>query len=253
MCDFERGTERRAEDGWTEKDSAHFIDRGRYYVPEREAQIEAMCSLVPRLEVAHDVLDLCCGEGLLTRALLDRLPDVRVIALDGSEAMLESTERLAGARAERLVTRRIDLADTSWRQFASPLRAVVSSLAVHHLDGAGKRRLFCDLARVLAPGGALVIADLIAPTTSEAVALAAATWDEEVCRRARALDGNEGAFERFQIERWNYYSDPSPDPVDQPSPLLDQLLWMREAGLEAVDVHWMKAGHAIFSGRKPAR
>jgi len=26
---------------------------------------------------------------------------------------------------------------------------------------------------------------------------------------------------------------------------------MRAAGLEHVDVHWLKAGHAIFSGRKP--
>jgi tRNA (cmo5U34)-methyltransferase len=32
---------------------------------------------------------------------------------------------------------------------------------------------------------------------------------------------------------------------------LDQLLWLKEAGIESIDVHWLKAGHAIFSGRKP--
>jgi tRNA (cmo5U34)-methyltransferase len=42
-----------------------------------------------------------------------------------------------------------------------------------------------------------------------------------------------------------------PDPIDMPSPLLDQLNWLAAAGLEGADVHWLKAGHAIFSARKP--
>ena len=59
------------------------------------------------------------------------------------------------------------------------------------------------------------------------------------------------AFEFFQDDTWNYYSDPAPDPIDQPSALLDQLKWLEAAGLRNVDVHWLKAGHAIFSGVKP--
>ena len=47
------------------------------------------------------------------------------------------------------------------------------------------------------------------------------------------------------------YSDPAPDPIDQPSALLDQLKWLEAAGLRNVDVHWLMAGHAIFSGVKP--
>jgi len=49
-------------------------------------------------------------------------------------------------------------------------------------------------------------------------------------------------------ERWNFYADPDPDPIDQPSPLIDQLRWLAEAGLSGVDVHWLKAGHAVFGG-----
>ena len=71
-------------------------------------------------------------------------------------------------------------------------------------------------------------------------------------RRSLELDGALGAFEFFRDDRWNYFSDPSPDPVDQPSSLLDQLKWLEAAGLERVDVHWLRAGQAIFSGRKPA-
>jgi hypothetical protein len=39
---------------------------------------------------------------------------------------------------------------------------------------------------------------------------------------------------------------PEPDPIDQPSTLAAQLTWMAAAGLDAVDVHWQYAGHAIF-------
>lgn len=42
----------------------------------------------------------------------------------------------------------------------------------------------------------------------------------------------------------------APDPIDQPSALFDQIKWLEAAGLTSVDVHWLKAGHAIFSGFK---
>jgi ubiquinone/menaquinone biosynthesis C-methylase UbiE len=39
------------------------------------------------------VLDLCCGTGSSTRAILDVFPDARVVALDASEGMLEEARR----------------------------------------------------------------------------------------------------------------------------------------------------------------
>jgi tRNA (cmo5U34)-methyltransferase len=89
--------------------------------------------------------------------------------------------------------------------------------------------------------------------TELGVALAARAWDDEARRRSLEIDGHLKAFETFQSDGWNFYSDPDPDPIDQPSPLFDQLTWLAEAGFEAVDVHWMKAGHALYGGRKPAR
>ena len=34
---------------WGEADSRHFIDQWRYYVPERELQIDSICALIPPL------------------------------------------------------------------------------------------------------------------------------------------------------------------------------------------------------------
>ncbi|HEX9943997.1 MAG TPA: class I SAM-dependent methyltransferase [Thermoanaerobaculia bacterium] len=237
--------------GWDEADSREFIDHGRFFVPEREEQIATVLAMIP--DPGDGLLvDLCCGEGLLSRALLERFPRARVLALDLSPAMLEQARAACAGHAGRFAARLFDLADASWRQFPEPVRAFVSSLAVHHLDGDGKRRLFRDLAAALAPGGVVVIADLVQPATPAAHALAAKVWDEAVRRRSLELAGSLGPYEAFHDERWNFYADPEPDPIDQPSRLIDQLRWLEEAGLAGVDVFWMKAGHAIFGGVREA-
>ncbi len=238
-------------DVWSEADSETFSALGHYFVPERELQIETVCQVIaPVAEPCH-IVELCCGEGHLSRALLDAFPGAVLHCLDGSAGMRAATARTTEAFADRVEIQSFDLGDRGWRRFDWPLHAVVSSLAIHHLDGPAKQSLYADMEQALAPGGALVIADLIAPAEELGKRLAAGAWDEEVRRRSLDIDGNLAAFDRFRETGWNLFSDPDPGPLDQPSPLLDQLLWLREAGLNAVDVYWMKAGHAVFGGKKP--
>ena len=238
-------------DGWSEADSETFIDYGRYYVPEREQQIETICGLIPDPPPPAHVVELCCGEGLLSHALLERLPNATVHAYDGSPKMLAHTRSRLAQFGDRFDTTRFDLAAADWRAFPWPLTGVVSSLAIHHLDGPGKATLFADVARALAPGGVFVVADLVEPTSEASRRIAAKAWDDAVRRRALELDGDLAAFETFQADGWNHFSAAEPDPVDMPSPLKSQLDWMEAAGLRDIDVHYLKAGHAIFSGRKP--
>ena len=238
---------------WNEADSATFLDRGRYYVPERELQIEIITGLLESQPDDMRIVELCPGEGRLTKALLERFTEARVLALDGSEAMRESTRVGAGSHAGRLEVRPFDLTRRDWRGFdGERVNAVVSSLAVHHLEGEEKFILFRDLFGSLAPGGSFVLADLTEPPTALGRRIAAAAWDQEVRRRALQIDGDLNALTAFEADQWNYYAhvDPGADPVDKPSSLMDQLLWLKKAGFRDVDVHWMKAGHAVMSGRK---
>ena len=62
-----------ASSDWGAQNSQTFIDYGRYFVPEREQQIETICVLIPPRNTPFNILELCCGEGLLARALLDRI------------------------------------------------------------------------------------------------------------------------------------------------------------------------------------
>src|SRR3712207_3018710 len=169
---------------WQETDSETFVEYGTYFIPDREVQTDIICSLIPPEAGESRMLDLCCGEGVLTYALLERFPDSRVLGYDGSETMLDTARAALSIFAERFETSQFDLADTSWRSFPQPLHAVVSSLAIHHRDAEEKQQLFRDVFGMLEPGGAVIIADIIQPASAQAVALAARTWDETVRQRS---------------------------------------------------------------------
>src|SRR4051794_5447892 len=93
---------------WSEDDSKNFLDYGRFFVPDREAQIAAILDVIP--DPGDGLLvALCCGEGLLSRAMLERFPASRVLALDLSPAMLARAEAAAGADRGRFTGRPFDL------------------------------------------------------------------------------------------------------------------------------------------------
>jgi tRNA (cmo5U34)-methyltransferase len=236
---------------WSEAASRTFIDLGRYFVPEREQQIAAFVDLIPARDQPFSVLELCCGEGLLAGALLERFPTCTVYGFDGSPAMLEHARQQLAQYGDRFQTQLFDLADSSWRALERPVHAVVSSLTIHHLDGVEKRQLFHDIYRLLESGGIFLIADVIAPASRAGAELAAKAWDAAVRKRALEIDGNLDAVAYFEREQWNMYRHPDVDDIDKPSRLFDQLKWLEQVGFADVDVFWMLAGHALFGGRKP--
>lgn len=233
---------------WSEDSSQYFIDYAAYFVPDRAAQFDTICQLIPAQPDAFHVVELCCGEGLLAHAILERFPSSQFHGYDGSSTMLEKACAVLRPFSERVTLHEFDLAAADWRSFSWPVQAVVSSLAIHHLDGKQKRELYRDLYGLIDPGGALIIADLIQPVQLLGAQAAARAWDEAVRQAALARDGNEAAFEAFQRDRWNIFH--YPDPMDKPSGLYEQLRWLEAAGFSVVDVYWLKAGHAIYGGRK---
>lgn len=124
-------------------------------------------------------------------------------------------------------------------------------MAIHHLTGQQKQRLLGDVHSVLVHGGAFVIADIIEHENDTARLCAAETWDEVVRQQSLDLGGNMEAFDFFQSERWNTFRHLDPEDTDKPSPLFDQFQWLEQAGFGDVGVYWMRAGHAVFSARKP--
>ena len=238
-----------AVESWAEADSELYRRLAPVAVPARQEQIATLVCLIPYGEQDEFVaLDLGCGEGALGYCLLSCFPRARLIAFDGSTSMRHAAARLLAPFGGRARVEPFDLASEDWLPLAHGAGAVVSSLALHHLSGEDKRRLFDRLAERLGAGAGFLIADLIEPQRAEAGALFAASWDRAARLAADAL-GSTAAFEAFVKAEWNLYR--YPDPVDRPSPLCDQLRWREEAGFADVDCFWLQAGHTIYGGYLP--
>jgi trans-aconitate 2-methyltransferase len=105
-----------------------------------------------RLEtVAPDatVLDVGCGTGRVTEALLALVPRGRVLALDASEEMVALARRRLGDRAHVWCQDVLDL------ELDEPVDAIVSTAALHWVTD--HDRLWARLGGVLRPGGALEV------------------------------------------------------------------------------------------------
>ncbi len=237
---------------WTEADSKLYREIAAVAVPAREEQIAVLLTLLPfRPTDTFRAVELGCGEGFLSAAMLDCFPQAEMVALDGSAEMRTQTAARLSAFGSRARVESFDLYRVEdWLPHLEGADCVVSSLVLHHFDGAEKQQLFAALGERLSPRGVLLIADLIQPQRPEAGELFAATWDRSAEAQALAQTGSRRLFEQFAGTEWNLFR--FPDPIDKPSPLFDQLTWLKAAGFAVVDCFWLQAGHAIYGGYKAA-
>ncbi|CUU59689.1 Ubiquinone/menaquinone biosynthesis C-methylase UbiE [Parafrankia irregularis] len=232
-------------DTWASDDTDLFLRYGDAFVPARGQQLALLVAAVSATGESPHVLDLCCGAGTLTRLVLEHVQDASVVGLDGSTRMLAAAETACAAYRDRVAFTAAALESAHWRT-PSAYDAVVTSLAVHHLDDAGKRALYEDVHRMLRPGGWFAMADLVLPTTEWAQRVAAEQWDETVASASHRQFGSREASEAFAEHGWNHFTDPEPDPVDRPSPIASHLAWLTRAGFADIDVPFAFAGHAVI-------
>ncbi|HEV2981241.1 MAG TPA: methyltransferase domain-containing protein [Solirubrobacteraceae bacterium] len=109
-------------------------------------------AVVARLEgIAGDatVLDVGCGTGRVTEALLELVPRGRVLAIDASADMVELARRRLGDRAD------VWCDDALALELREPVDAIFSTATLHWVPD--HDRLWTRLARALKPGGVLEV------------------------------------------------------------------------------------------------
>jgi trans-aconitate 2-methyltransferase len=105
--------------------------------------------VIARLDLSGDeaVLDAGCGSGRVTRLLLERLPNGRVIGVDASPSMIEKARDALPEGTELIVSDLLDL------DLDEAVDAIFSNATFHWI--LDHRRLFVRLHGALRPGGAL--------------------------------------------------------------------------------------------------
>jgi trans-aconitate 2-methyltransferase len=115
-----------------------------------DPQFEWGMEVLERLELRGDesVIDAGCGSGRITAELLDRIPDGELLAVDGSESMIEKAHERLGERASYLV------ADLAELEVPERVDLVFSTATFHWIPD--HDALFRRLHAALRPGGRLV-------------------------------------------------------------------------------------------------
>jgi ubiquinone/menaquinone biosynthesis C-methylase UbiE len=117
--------------------------------------------LLAGIAPGETVVDVGCGTGNLSFAVLGSRPDARVTGLDPDEHALRTAARKARRRGLALTLVQ-GYADRIPAEDAS-LDHVVSSLALHHVDDDGRVAFARDALRALRPGGKVTIVDFGGP------------------------------------------------------------------------------------------
>jgi len=224
--------------------TADFDTGIRQLIPRYDEMLEVITRCLP--STTRRILELGCGTGELSLKILNRFPDVQIIALDYSPRMLQfaQTKITASGYESRWTGVQADFGD--WANnpdkfdLGSEFDASVSSLAIHHLEDEMKFKLFQQIADSLSPNGCFWNAD---PTLPELPALG------EVYKAAReewtAQQGSELAEIRAKVGVTNTqgYSNP-----DQLATLSTHIQMLTIAGFETVAVPWKYYGLAVFGG-----
>jgi ubiquinone/menaquinone biosynthesis C-methylase UbiE len=144
--------------GWRYDLMGWFVDTFLFRGQWRE--LRQMTINLARIQPGEQVLDVGCGTGTLAIEVARRVGKAgRVVGID------PSTEQIARARAKG--ARRhlpIEFQVGVIEQLSFPDQSfdvVLSTLMMHHLPASLKRQGLTEIARVLKPGGRLIIADFI--------------------------------------------------------------------------------------------
>jgi len=151
------------------------------------------------------ILELGTGTGETALRVLARNPGARLTGIDASAAMLAAARARLPAEAELHVQRLEDPLPEG------PFDVTVSVLAVHHLDGEGKRDLFRRIADV---SERFVLGDVVVPERPEDAVI--------------EIDGV----------------------YDAPSTVAEQLAWLRDAGFAHADARMITGDLALVTARK---
>jgi tRNA (cmo5U34)-methyltransferase len=215
-----------------EEEAREFDELIRTLIPYYGQMMRAAVDAIPfPHEEPIEALDLGCGTGTLSKAVLETFPAARLTCVDIAENMLKLCRlKLADAADPRFVQ-----ADFSDYKFDRQYDAIVSSLALHHLETPEDKLKFArKIHTALKPGGVFVNADVVLANSNALQRKYMNRWKSFMLRKI--------PIEEVEA-KWlpKYYGE------DRPISLADHFDQLSKAGFRDPDVIWKYYNFAVIA------
>lgn len=201
-------------------------------VPHCREQHQIIRSLLP-LDVGknYKVLDLGCGNGLLSALILEQFPHAFLVGFDITEEMLESYRSKISKMTSSLKTIQGDYrAD----DFGNGYDIIVSGMTLHHLTLNERRDFYPKLFSAMNEGGTYISNDIIVDEDPQIAEDQYGLW-----KRFMEANGEDSEF---------WYAKHREK--DHPPTLFQQMEWLKLAGFSEVGCYWRYYNFAITKGIK---
>jgi ubiquinone/menaquinone biosynthesis C-methylase UbiE len=193
-------------------------------------------------------LDLGCGSGILSAAILDRFPDAAGTLVDFSGPMLKAAQEQLSTNMGQIEFIHADLASSGWSdrvRDSEPFDAVVSGYAIHHFTDARKKQLFVEIHEHLRAGGIFINVEHVSSSTPWVESLFEQTFVDSLHDRERNRGGT-----RTKEELGKEYYHREDKKANILATVEVQCQWLREIGYQDVDCYFKILELAVFGGRR---
>lgn len=202
--------------------------------PRYREMLWALLDYIPSDRQFTSIVELGCGTGNLSVLLAEKFPESRISFVDlSADSLAVCRKRLGNASRFEFLAADFDQLDRP----AESVDLVISSIALHHLDSAGKQRLFARSRLWLTAGGLFTFADQFRGTTQALYARHMEHWQR------LTLDAGSTA------DDWRMWMQHQ-QAHDHHDTLCDQLNWLRAAGYTDTDCTWRYLLWAVVQGTR---
>ncbi len=227
-----------------------FLEGIRGAVPLADVHIEVLLRLITSSQKDLECfLDIGCGNGVLSSAILERYPNASATLIDFSKGMLEAAKAQLEGYNKQTTVAEADFAYKDWIkavQNNAPFNVIVSGFAIHHQNDQRKRQVYQEIYDLLQPGGMFINLEHVASHSS---------WGEKLFEE-HFIDSlytyhssSQTKKTRDEIAQEYYHRDDKKANIL--APVEDQCEWLREIGFQNVDCYFKLYEIAIFGGCRP--
>ncbi|KMQ49572.1 Methyltransferase [Chitinispirillum alkaliphilum] len=218
----------------------HFDKEAHFYdsiilklIPYYNEMVNSLASSIPfEKENPIKVLDLGCGTGTISKAILEKYPNSIFTIVDISQNMLKIAETKIGGKSiyESHCTDFYDLNPVD------KYDVVASSLALHHLiTDEDKRAFYAKIFSMLKTNGIFLNADVVLGSNEHLQNVFMDKWISFMNKSCPMDDIYNNWLVKYKNE-------------DKPAKLSDQIKWLEEIGFSDVDIIWKYYNFAVYGG-----